>query len=277
MNPKRLFAAVALAAAFQPGWTQTHVDLSIDQPDFTTWSLAGSAVAQNMTPGNGFTYSLLQLTQPGSGDQGGSGFAPAPLALSFNEAFDFSFPFFIPVSEGLRGDGFTITLSTAPGLGNAGSGLGYEGLNPASVAFAVDTFHFDGDPVSPSLQILAGGSVTPLAATETGLGDAIRNPDFAWIGSMNFVPSGNGDGIGTLTGTITHIDLGSFSVSAELDFTALGMAGAPVYWGFTASNGLATDGHTVFWGAPVAAVPEPANVLLMLAGVGVLLARRRRG
>lgn len=28
-----------------------------------------------------------------------------------------------------------------------------EAISPASVAFAIDTFHFGGEPVSPSLQI----------------------------------------------------------------------------------------------------------------------------
>lgn len=30
------------------------------------------------------------------------------------------------------------------------------------------------------LPVLTGGSITPLAAAETGLGDAIRDPDFQW-------------------------------------------------------------------------------------------------
>lgn len=274
MNPKRILAATALAVASNAGWSATHVDLDVVQPDFTTWTLAGSATAENLTPGNGFTYSLLHLTQGGSGDQGGSGFAPAPLTLDFNDAFDFSFPFFIPPSQGLRGDGLTLTLSTAPGLGNAGSGLGYEGLNAASVAFAIDTFHFDGEPVSPSLQILTGGSVTPLAATETGLGDAIRDPNYQWSAHVSYVPSGNEDQAGTLTGTIEHLNLGSFSVSAAVDFNNL--VGVPLYYGFTASNGLATDGHFVTSAVPV---PEPQSWALMLAG-GLLLGwwtRRRLG
>ena len=126
---------------------------------------ARQRIGQNFTPGNGFTYSNLVLTSPGPGGQGGAGFAPTALMLDFNQAFSFDFHFFIPVSQDLRGDGLTFTLSDATGVGNAGSGLGYEALSPASVAFAIDTFHFDGEPVSPSLQILAGGSVTPLAFT----------------------------------------------------------------------------------------------------------------
>lgn len=276
MSLRTLLGTGLLAACLLPSTparAKQGVDVGLARPDFTTWQLFGSASAENLNPGNGFTYSLLTLTQRDSGGQGGAGFAPDALSLDFNQSFRFSFDFFIPVSEGIRGDGFTLTLANAAGLGNAGSGLGYEGLGTASVALAIDTFHFEGEPVSPSLQILAGGSVTPLAATETGLGDAIRDPDFQWYAQLEYVPSGLGDNAGTLTGTIEHINLGVFSVSAPVDFLALDMVGAPVFWGFTAANGLATDAHIVDWGAPV---PEPAAVWLMLAGVGAMVAWRRR-
>lgn len=271
---RRATALLALAlCALSPARAQQGVNLDTAQPDFTAWQLYGSATASNMTPGNGFTYSLLTLTQPGSGDQGGAGFAPDALTLDFNQPFQFSFHFYIPTSTEVRGDGLTLTLSTTPGLGNAGSGLGYESLAVSSVALAIDTFHFDGEPVSPSLQILAGGHITPLAATETGLGDTIRDPNYQWRAVLDYLPSGLDDHAGTLTGTLEHIDLGTFTVTAPIDFLALDMVGAPVFWGFTASNGLATDGHIVDWGAPV---PEPASALLMLGGAAWLGVRRRR-
>ncbi len=267
-----LVASLVSAGLSGSALAQQGVDLTSGFTDFTTWTTYGSAVAQNTTPGNGFMYSDLILTLPGTGGQGGAGYAPNTLNIDFNQAFSFSFHFFIPASDQLRGDGMTFVLSDAPGLGGAGSGLGYEGLSSASVAFAIDTFHFDGEPVSPSLQILAGGSVTPLAATETGLGDTIRDPNFQWTATVHYLPSGNDDQTGTLTGTIDHLNLGSFSVGASVDFS--GLAGLPVYYGFTASNGLATDGHFVTSAVPV---PEPQSWMLMLAG-GLLLgwwSRRR--
>lgn len=268
-----LWACLLLPTASALAEQGVHIDQ--DQPDFTTWTTFGGATAQNLLPGNGFMYSLLHLTNAGAGDQLGSGFAPTALVLDFDQAFSFSFHFYIPANEGLRGDGMTFTLAAAPGLGNAGSGLGYEGLGAASVALAIDTFHFDGDPVSPSLQILAGGSVAPLAATETGLGDSIRDPDFQWFASLDYMPSGNLDQAGVLTGRIEHLNLGTFSVMASIDFAALGLAEGPVYYGFTASNGLATDGHVVDWGAPVP-VPEPGRALLMMGGALALLVLKRR-
>lgn len=278
MKTARYLIAAALLGAM---WTPAaHADQGVNMAwnyrDFTTWSLFGNATAQNDAPGNGFIYSNLILTPRNSNFQAGAGFAPDTLTLDYNQAFSFNFYFFIPESTLLRGDGMTFTLTDATGVGGTGSGLGYEGLSAHSVAFAIDTFHFDGEPVSPSIQILSGGSVSPLASTETGLGDSIRDPNFQWYASLNYTPSGNGDNAGLLTGGIQHLNLGSFSVSAQVDFDQLGLVGVPVYYGFTAANGLASDGHFVTSSMAVA-VPEPGSWALMLVGLALLggAARRR--
>lgn len=97
------------------------VSLASGFTDFSTWSLYGSATAINATPGNGFTYSNLELTLPGTGGSAGAGFAPDAITLDFNQAFSFDFHFFIPANTGIRGDGLTFTLSDAPGVGGGGS------------------------------------------------------------------------------------------------------------------------------------------------------------
>ena len=264
------FVAASFGSAAQ---AQQGVSLGSGLTDFTAWNLAGSATANNQTPGNGFTYSNLVLTASGSGDQAGSGFAPAPLSMNFNQAFSFDFHFFIPVSNQTRGDGLTFTMSDIAFLGNGGSGLGYEDGSVNSVAFAIDTFHFDGEPVSPSLQILQAGSVTPLAYFETGLGDTIRDPAFQWNAFVSYTPSGQSNNKGTFTGRIERPDQGNYAVSYTVDFS--GLAGHQVYYGFTASNGLATDGHWVTSAAPV---PEPETYAMMLVGLGLIswIGRRRK-
>jgi hypothetical protein len=241
--------------------------------DFSTWTLLGSAGASTFEPGNGFRYSTLTLTPTGQGDQAGAGWAPQALALDFNQAFEASFSFFIAEGSVVRGDGIVLVLAAETGLGGGGSDLGYSGLG-ASVGFAIDTFSFEEEAESPSLQILQDGSTAPLAATETGLGDDIRDPALQWVATLSYAPSGLGDDAGVLTGSIWRPDLGSFSVSAAVDFAAAGLAGAPVYWGFTGANGLADDGQFVTSAMPV---PEPGGWALMAAGLGVLgtLARRR--
>ncbi|MEO3691214.1 lectin-like domain-containing protein [Roseateles paludis] len=270
---RRLSATLALALGTLGAQAAQSWDFSSTFTDFRTWTLLGNATASYDVPGNGFKYSELMLTQHHVGGQVGAGFAPAPLALDFNQDFDFHFTFFIPAGEVVRGDGFTFTLTDTPLLGSAGSGLGYDGTSSASVAFAVDTFHFNGEPVSPSLQVLAGGSVTPLAATETGLGDSIRVINYQWWGAVHYTASGLGDSAGTFTGTIENLDYGSFSVSSGVDFAALGLAGQPVYVGFTGANGLADDGHFITSAVPV---PEPQPALLLLAGLGAVGWRLRR-
>lgn len=271
------FAAITLlAASLTPTVSAAQgVSLASGFTDFTSWTLYGSATASNDTPGNGFTYSNLVLTTQGTGSQAGAGFAPDALMLDYNQAFTFDFHFFIPVSTDLRGDGLTFTLAGTPGVGAGGTDLGYTGLGSDSVAFAIDTFDFGSpDPVSPSLQILEGGSVTPLTYTETGLGDTIRDPNYQWLATVQYTPSGLNDSAGTLTGTIEHLTLGTFSVSAPIDFAALGMEGNPVYYGFTAGNGAALDGHYITSAVPV---PEPGTYAMLLAGLGLVgyMVRRR--
>lgn len=279
MSTRTRIAAACLATTLSlAAQAQQGVDLTLGFHDYTAWSLYGDATAGVDLPGNGFIYSHLSLTAANGLGSAGAGFAPEALAIDFDQPFFFAFNFFIPVSEDVRGDGFTFVLSSQPGMvGNAGSGLGYEGLGSDSLAFAVDTFHFDGEPVSPSVQVLAGGSVSPLATTETGLGDAIRDPDFQWRAEIQYTPSGLNDASGMFGGTISHLNLGSFSVQASVDFGASGlaMAGAPVWWGFTGANGLAQDRHYITAAAPV---PEPGAAVLMALGLAAsgFLARRRR-
>jgi Bacterial lectin/PEP-CTERM motif len=250
--------------------------------DFTTWSHYGSSAATNFTSG-GFDHSVLSLTSTGIGDQGGAAFAPSTVTLDFNQPFTVAFHFYIsPGTE--MGDGMTFVLAPNdpetvnagnPLVPSTGSDLGYGGTGLDGLAFAIDTYHFSGEPVAPSIQILQNSTVTPVEFTETGLMD-IRDPSyFQWFTTLTYTPSGDDDFIGTLTGSIDQfIGLLSFSISAEVNGDLLGLHNTPVYYGFTAANGSADDGHHVSSSIPV--IPEPGTCTMLLAGLAGLAVRRKK-
>lgn len=271
-----------LALGFM-GNTQAQ-GVSIGNPfvDFTTWSMYSDATVINDTPGNGFTYSILHLTHPGVGSEAGAAFAPTPIALDYNQAFTFDFSFFTPPGSGPNGDGMTFVLTPddpsvvnggSPMNVNGGSDLGYGGSGLSGFAFAIDTFHFSGEPVSPSIQILQDGDAgAPLAFTETSLSSIYDPGYFQWSAILDYTPSGNDDETGTLTGTITQfVGSLSFSVSTTVDWSSY--SGVPVYYGFTAGSGLADDGHYV---SSAMAVPEPETYAMLLVGLGLVGWRLRR-
>lgn len=270
---------VALAAATPSLADAASQDFNLGSGvDFSTWTLLGNARTTQTS-----VASSLVLTDAGIGDRVGAAFAPAPVVLNLNEAFSFSFNWLVYAANpgDLRGDGMTFLLTpdSTPAIGSGGSDLGYGGSGLSGYALAFDTFHFDGEAISPSLQILQDGSVTPIAVTETGLGDGIRVP-FTWSVTMSYAPSGAQDEKGMLTGTLFngHPSLGqTFTVTTEVDWTPYGSAlfdaeenylGRTLYLGFTAANGAATDGHLV--SSLTAPVPEPETWAMILAGLGIV-------
>lgn len=281
-----LASLAALAVAGAPGQAAANgADLTLNV-DFTAWNLMGSAAASNtFLPGLG-TDSLLMLTAPGSGGQAGSAYAPAPLLLDFNAAFEIRFRFFVAHGSVLQGDGLTFFMTGSdPAPGTGGSDLGYGGSGMNGYAFAVDTFNFEDEPEAVSVQILGDGDASPIVYTETGLGD-IQPPEYSqWQAQVNYTPSGFDDEAGDLTFAIHQPHTGQ-TYTVELDDAAWGAVaidlydedenylGRGVHIGFTAGNGLADDGHFI---GSLTPIPEPSSWALLLAGLGVVgqLARRR--
>jgi hypothetical protein len=278
-----MVAAVSSASATAQGPVFNGVGAG-DLIDFTTWNLYGDASAFTDTPGDGFTYSILSLTQPGVGSQAGAAFAPTTVMLDFNAPFTITFDFYMSPGSVLAGDGMTFVLTPhdpqtvnggGPLVPSGGSDLGYGGTGLDGLAFAIDTFNFSGEPVAPSIQFLTGSDVTPVAFTETGLAD-IRDPSYIqWQATLSYAAtSGLNDARGTLEGMIYNPWAGlAFSVYMQVDGSDLGLHNVPLYYGFTASNGLADDGHHV---SSAIAVPEPETYALLFAGLGLVAWRVRR-
>jgi hypothetical protein len=288
-SPWSLLAVPALLLALALPRPAQALDVDLGQGvDFSAWTLLGAArtlstpaLAYPGGPVVGIAHELV-LTDA-VGDSVGAGFAPDTLLINFNQDFSFRFQAFLYGSE-VRGDGmsFVLTTQTTPVLGSGGSDLGYGQSGMPGYAFAIDTFNFTGQPVSPTLQILRDGSATPVAYTETGLGDDIRNLQ-TWSVVVSYTASGNDDETGLLEASIFRPDLGSFSVSSAADWSGVGSAetdpesgdylGRRVLYGFTAATGLASDGHLVTSLAPV---PEPSTYAMLLAGLALMVSHVRR-
>ena len=87
---RRLTVTPLIALAFagmSPAVLANTIDLTTNV-DYTTWTLLGDATAYSYPiPGVG-TDSYLQLTAPGVSGQAGGGYAPGPLLVDFNSAFE---------------------------------------------------------------------------------------------------------------------------------------------------------------------------------------------
>ncbi|HNQ05131.1 MAG TPA: PEP-CTERM sorting domain-containing protein [Thiobacillaceae bacterium] len=290
MMPRIKMSALAVTLSGLVGAAHASQSYDLTQGvDFSTWTLLVDAAVMANTPSGGYYDNYLRLTTQGSGNQAGAAFAPAPLLLDFNQAFDFTFRFFVAHGSVAQGDGMTFVLnSVGPEMGGYGSDLGYGNSANDGYALAIDTFNFPNEPEAVSIQILENGSVAPIAHTETGLPDIQPAEYYQWTATLRFAPSGDDDETGTLTGEIYQAYTGdTFSVFSPVDWSTVGEAlydidtgdylGREIYYGFTAANGLADDGHFVGSLVP-APIPEPETYAMLLAGLGLVgLAARRRG
>lgn len=253
--------------------------------NYSLWSRLGTTSYQgSLIPD--YVSHMLILTAPQQDDSAAAAFSPYETTINLNEPFTVSFYFFMAPGQVLSGDGMTfIMTSSAPALGFGGSDLGYGGSGLDGYAFGIDTFAFGDETQAPSLEILEGGSATPIASVATGLPSLMDPSFFTWVGTVSYEPSGNEDETGTLTGRLDQAE-GElvFTVSAPVDWSNTGQAvfdpeteqyvGRNLRFGFSAATGLSDDGHFVLGLEPL---PEPALAAMLFAGTTFLgsVARRR--
>ena len=255
---------------------------SFSYPDFHDVSglkLNGSA----MRNGN-----MLTLT-PAEEGQAGTAWSLVKVHLGNQASFSTVFTFDIKDRGGLANgaDGLTFTLqNNSNSTGGSGGGIGYGGI-PHSATVEFDTYENDeyGDPSSNHVGINVNGVLTSLTTANV-------SPDFdnggSWWAWVDY------DGV---TGNLAvrwaqnsmrpNDPMLSWAMSLP---QILGTTTSPVedaYVGFTAGTGAGWGQHNITsWnfedsfdpnGAPLpTTTPEPASLVLLATGLGVLGFVRRR-
>ena len=191
---------------------------------YPQYNVNGNANRENcncyvLTPAKQFqSGSVLQKTQ-----------------ITLNDSFDFSFNVYLGCLDSNGADGIVFILqSNDTSVGEAGQGLGFQGINP-SVGISVDTYqNFDNnDPSYDHISIQANGNIThgndlagPIPASS--MSDNIE--DCNWhILRVKWDP---------VTHTLSTFFDGVFRLSTQTDLVGTIFHNEPlVYWGFSGATG----------------------------------------
>lgn len=252
---------------------------------------------------------VLRLV-PSSFNQSGAAYSNAAVSLGSNATFSTTFDFRMTNPGGTDpADGFTFILASSPGgLGSAGGGMGYGGVDH-SVAITFDTFNNDTTGIddgnsSNHIGILKNGNLNVVASNNpynvnpceftsphdgilgfpdnhnggAGSPGCMSNGD-KWSVSINY----NGS---QLNVKVQDGSLGVWAAYTDYNIDIADLIGSTsAYVGFTAATGagwqnvdilnwhFADDTH---FDTPPSAVPEPISLSVIGFGLAGLVAARRR-
>lgn len=282
------WTAWALAVAAISAFT-CQADVIFDYPNFSSTSgltLVGNA--STTTTSNG---TVLRLTSASS-FQNGAAYSTTPVTLGPSDTFSTTFEFQFTDTGGIDpADGITFVLAaSSSGLGDSGGGLGYEGV-ANSIAIEFDTYENGGaDSSSNHVAIDTGGVLTDtdltnlygIATCDTSTNSqagCMSNGDI-WSVTIGY----NGTDL-SVSAWDTTGEAAPFTVYSSLPISiASDLGTSAAFIGFTGSTGNGWENQDILnWEfantTQLASTPEPATLVLILAGVAATIAvneRRRR-
>lgn len=266
---------------------QAQATVLVSYPDFSTMAgLTLTGDAHTITTADGAALRVVRAAQ----FQAGAAYSATPVALGTDGTFSTQFQFRFTHPGGLDpADGITFVLAaSSKGLGSSGQGLGYAGV-PNSVAIEFDTYNngaSDGNS-SNHIAIDEDGSLNDAAlANVYGVQTCNFSVGYTGIGCMS-----NGDKWTVNIGydgrdlSVTAKDGSAAPVTAisnyPINLSSL-LGSTDAYVGFTGSTGGGRENEDILnWEfantSTLSAVPEPAGLALLSAGVAAVgFARRRK-